>query len=64
MTAPVVAATVVSCDASDAGSETLCLQLAEPFAAITPGQSAVVFQGTGVLGGGRIVRAFRAASGT
>jgi tRNA-specific 2-thiouridylase len=61
--APVVAATVVSCDGSDAaGSETLCLQLAEPFAAITPGQSAVVFQGTRVLGGGRIVRAFRAAT--
>ena len=35
----------------------LTVELAEPQAAVTPGQSAVVFDGDRVLGGGRIVRA-------
>jgi tRNA U34 2-thiouridine synthase MnmA/TrmU len=38
---------------------TLRLSLAEPRAAITPGQSAAVFEGERVLGGGRIVGAGR-----
>jgi tRNA-specific 2-thiouridylase len=46
-------ATVESCDS------TLCLRLAEPRPAITPGQSAVVFDGERVLGGGRILSARR-----
>jgi tRNA U34 2-thiouridine synthase MnmA/TrmU len=33
----------------------LSLDLAHGFAAVTPGQSAVVFKGERVLGGGRIV---------
>ncbi|MEM7415772.1 MAG: tRNA 2-thiouridine(34) synthase MnmA [Gemmatimonadota bacterium] len=49
--APIVAARV-----ADRGGE-LVLDLVEPRAAITPGQSAVVFDGDRVLGGGRIVRA-------
>ncbi len=39
--------------------EALELELDEEFAAVTPGQSAVVFDGERVLGGGRIVRAGR-----
>ncbi len=39
------------------GADTLCLALVEPQRAVTPGQSAVVFDGARVLGGGRIVRA-------
>jgi tRNA-specific 2-thiouridylase len=39
----------------------LTLALAAPQAAVTPGQSAVVFAGERVLGGGRIVRAGRMA---
>ena len=49
--APAVEATVASAD------EVLVLDLAEPYPAITPGQSAVVFEGMRVLGGGRIIRA-------
>ena len=37
--------------------DSLVLELAEPHAAVTPGQSAVVYEGERVLGGGRIVRA-------
>ncbi len=53
--APAVAATVTY-EGSD-----LVLELSEGFAAVTPGQSAVVFAGDQVLGGGRIVRAAAAA---
>jgi tRNA U34 2-thiouridine synthase MnmA/TrmU len=35
----------------------LVVRLLEPRAAVTPGQSAVLFAGDRVLGGGRIVRA-------
>ncbi|HKJ01690.1 MAG TPA: aminomethyltransferase beta-barrel domain-containing protein, partial [Longimicrobiales bacterium] len=55
--APEVPATVV-----DLGSG-LSLDLARGVAAVTPGQSAVVFHGERVLGGGRIVRAGVRASG-
>jgi tRNA-specific 2-thiouridylase len=54
--APHVPATVRDC------GDALELELAQGVAAVTPGQSAVVFDGERVLGGGRIVRA-RAASG-
>lgn len=49
--APSVPATVVSID------HTLVLRLDEPQAAVTPGQSGVVFEGDRVLGGGRIASA-------
>ncbi|MEX2466923.1 MAG: tRNA 2-thiouridine(34) synthase MnmA [Gemmatimonadota bacterium] len=49
--APDVAATVASIE------DGLVLDLVDPYPAITPGQSAVVFEGTRVLGGGRIVKA-------
>lgn len=49
--APAVPATVVTSDGS------LMLDLDEPYQAITPGQSAVVFDGDRVLGGGRIAKA-------
>jgi tRNA-specific 2-thiouridylase len=52
--APDVPAVVTRCDA--AGLE---LDLGEEVAAVTPGQSAVVFDGDRVLGGGRIVSAGR-----
>ena len=42
---------------STAGRDTLALVLDEPHAAITPGQSAVLFDGDNVLGGGRIATA-------
>jgi tRNA-specific 2-thiouridylase len=42
-------------------AERLTLQLAEPHAAVTPGQSAVIFDGERVLGGGRIAGAALAA---
>jgi len=51
--APAVPATVASVEG------TLQIDLKEEFAAVTPGQSAVVFDGDRVLGGGRIVRAGR-----
>ena len=38
-------------------SDQLTLRLSEPRTAVTPGQSAVLFEGDRVLGGGRIVRA-------
>jgi tRNA-specific 2-thiouridylase len=41
----------------DTRDEALVLELAEPTPAVTPGQSAVVFDGDRVLGGGRIVGA-------
>lgn len=53
--APAVSATVV------ARGDTLFLNLGQAVAAVTPGQSAVVFEGDRVLGGGRIVRAGRSA---
>ncbi len=53
--APDVAARVARC------GEFLELELDRPVAAVTPGQSAVVFDGDRVLGGGRIVRAARLA---
>jgi tRNA-specific 2-thiouridylase len=40
--------------------ERLVLELMTPQPAVTPGQSAVVFQGSRVLGGGRIRLARRA----
>jgi tRNA-specific 2-thiouridylase len=43
-------------------SEVLTLALDEPRAAVTPGQSAVLFDGERVLGGGRIVGAGRRAA--
>ncbi|MEQ8329021.1 MAG: tRNA 2-thiouridine(34) synthase MnmA [Longimicrobiales bacterium] len=46
---------------SDGEDGTLALQLRQEVAAVTPGQSAVVFDGERVLGGGRIVRAGRTA---
>lgn len=49
--APAVAATVVSI------GDVLVLGLDEPQAAVTPGQSGVVFEGDRVLGGGRIASA-------
>jgi tRNA-specific 2-thiouridylase len=39
----------------------MLLELATPQLAVTPGQSAVAFDGERVLGGGRIARSFRAA---
>jgi tRNA-specific 2-thiouridylase len=42
---------------ADGDPGTLTLELQEPYAAITPGQSAVLFEGARVLGGGRIVTA-------
>jgi tRNA-specific 2-thiouridylase len=53
--APAVAATVEEAD------DGLALALDEPRAAITPGQSAVLFDGDRLVGGGRIVRAGRTA---
>lgn len=47
--APAVSAVIAGIDA-----ESLDLDLVEPHAAVTPGQSAVLFQGDRVLGGGRI----------
>ncbi|HUF77156.1 MAG TPA: tRNA 2-thiouridine(34) synthase MnmA [Longimicrobiales bacterium] len=54
--ARVVPATVEACDG------TLGLTLQAPARAVTPGQSAVLFDGERLLGGGRIVRAGRAAT--
>ena len=51
-----VGARVLKCD------ERLELELDAPVAAVTPGQSAVVFDGDRVLGGGRIVRSARVAA--
>lgn len=65
--APAVEAVVASGDtdpvgAHDASDEApLTLELDEPQAAVTPGQSAVIFDGDRVLGGGRIQRAARTA---
>ncbi len=50
--APDAAARVVT-----AGGDVLVLELLDPQRAVTPGQSAVVFDGERVLGGGRIARA-------
>ncbi|HSG50248.1 MAG TPA: aminomethyltransferase beta-barrel domain-containing protein, partial [Longimicrobiales bacterium] len=63
--APVVEAVVVE-GGNDAprGAPGLTLDLAEPQAAVTPGQSAVVFEGDRVLGGGRIAEAGRTAATT
>jgi tRNA-specific 2-thiouridylase len=52
--APAVEALV---DPGEAGSDVLTLRLVEPQPAVTPGQSAVLFDGDRVVGGGRIVRA-------
>ena len=63
--AAAVAATVVESDAShDALSARAALRLAfvAPQRAVTPGQSAVVFSGERVLGGGRIAAALRGAA--
>jgi tRNA-specific 2-thiouridylase len=56
--APAVAATI------EEGSSGLVLRLDEAVPAVTPGQSAVLFDGDRVLGGGRIVGAVRAEAGT
>jgi len=53
---PDVAARVGSC------GDVLHLELERGVAAVTPGQSAVVYEGDRVLGGGRIVRAGRVAA--
>lgn len=53
--APIVQATVRENDVSGDSGVTLELEEAQP--AITPGQSAVVFEGERVLGGGRIAEA-------
>ncbi|MDX1492766.1 MAG: tRNA 2-thiouridine(34) synthase MnmA [Longimicrobiales bacterium] len=55
--APVMEAVVADAEAEDASE--LILELTEPQAAVTPGQSAVLFQGDRVLGGGRIAEAGR-----
>ena len=55
--APAVEATVEW----DNATGTLDLRLDAPHAAITPGQSAVVFEGEQVLGGGRIMSAARSS---
>ena len=47
---------------STAPSDVLRLALHGAQRAVTPGQSAVVFRGERVLGGGRIVRALRRAA--
>lgn len=47
----------------DRSDESLHLSFATPHRAVTPGQSAVVFRGSRVLGGGRIVSAIPVASG-
>jgi tRNA-specific 2-thiouridylase len=52
--APAVPATV----AAGGTDDEVVLALDEPARAVTPGQSAVVFRGDRVLGGGRITRAF------
>jgi tRNA-specific 2-thiouridylase len=49
--APAVKATVIE------SARRLTLSLAEPQAAVTPGQSAVLFDGDALVGGGRIVSA-------
>lgn len=54
--APAVPATVTTLDGA------LHLELAEEVAAVTPGQSAVLFDGDRVLGGGRIRKAARTAA--
>jgi len=54
--APDVPARVVAC------GDRLALELERPVSAVTPGQSAVVFDGERVLGGGRIARAARLAA--
>jgi tRNA-specific 2-thiouridylase len=55
--APAVGATVAESD------DGIVLRLDEPYPAVTPGQSAVLFDDACVLGGGRIVRAARAEAG-
>jgi tRNA-specific 2-thiouridylase len=57
--APAVQATLHRGDDDDR----LTLSLAEPYASVTPGQSAVLFDGDRLLGGGRIVSARISASG-
>jgi len=55
--APAVAATI------EHRGDTLTLTLSEPQPAVTPGQSAVLFDGDRLLGGGRIVAAAMTAAG-
>jgi tRNA-specific 2-thiouridylase len=62
--APAAEGTVrVRAGEANGGGERLELVLDEPQAAITPGQSAVLFDGDAVLGGGRIAGAGLSASG-
>lgn len=60
--APSVEAVIESLDVSEGTGPGLRMRLTEPHAAVTPGQSAVVFDGDVVLGGGRIVEAGRPAN--
>ncbi|MDX1646853.1 MAG: tRNA 2-thiouridine(34) synthase MnmA [Longimicrobiales bacterium] len=62
--APAVRATVTDWNDGDGdqGGEGITLELHDPQPAVTPGQSAVIFDGDRVLGGGRIAGAARAAT--
>lgn len=51
-------AQLVDCTVEQAGPHNLTIQLAEPERAITPGQSAVLYDGNRVVGGGIVTESF------